>query len=123
LSFTQNPADVEDTSVDLAAMFPGDTAQPLTVRVRNTSGESAYVTSVGAYITTNKTGCTGADFLIEGSFTGTALAPTPLPWTAVDLAAGAAANSVAATGVQFNDTTGNQNACKSASVTLNYVAN
>ena len=123
LFFTQNPAGALDTPVALAPMFPGDTAQPLTVRVRNNSSESAYVTSVGAYITTTSPGCTGADFLIEGVSTGTISAPTPLPWTAADLAAGAAANSVAAIGVHFNNTGGNQNACKSAAVTLNYVAN
>jgi len=123
LSFTQNPAGIPDTSVALTPMFPGDIAQPLTVRVRNTSSESAYVTSVGAYITTATSGCTGADFLIEGVSTGTNLAPTPLPWSAADLAAGAAANSVATLGVQFNNTGSNQNACKSAAVTLHYVGN
>jgi len=121
LSFTQNPAGAPDTSVNLAAMYPGDSSQSLSVRVRNTSTtESAYVTSVKAYITTNKIGCTGADFLLGGvAAPSTALTAAALTWTAVDLAAGVSAN--AASSVQFNNTTANQDACKSAVVTVNYL--
>lgn len=122
LSFTQNPAGGLDTSVPLAAMYPGDSSQNLTVRVRNTSTTaSAYVTTVKAYITTDKPLCTGDNFLIAGSSLGTVTTPTSLTWAAVDLGSGAAANATST--VQFNNTAGNQDVCKSAAVTLNYVAN
>ena len=50
LSFDQN---------ELNAMFPGDTAQNLTVTVTNDATENAYVSTVKGYITTDKAGCTG----------------------------------------------------------------
>jgi hypothetical protein len=121
LSFTQNPVGVADTSVDLAPMFPGDTAQNLSVRVRNTSSESAYVSTVKAYITTDKSGCTGADFLLGGSpAPSTAATAAGLTWSAQDLAAGAADNATSTVG--FNNTGSLQDACKGAAVTLHYVA-
>ena len=112
LSFTQ-------TAVN--AMYPGDSSQTLTVAVKNTSTtEKAYVATVTGYITTDKTGCTGADFLLGGVNTGTSLAPTGLNWTPVDLAAGGSANATST--IQFNNTTGNQDVCKSAVVTVHYNA-
>ena len=126
LTFTQNPAGAADTSVDLAPMFPGDSSQSLTVRVRNDSDESAYVANVAAYITTSDDDCTGADFLLGATEATATAAPSTLAgaraltWTAADLAAGAAAN---ATGVvQFNNTASDQDACKGVVVTLHYVA-
>jgi hypothetical protein len=123
LTFTQNPAGDPDTSVALAAMYPGDSAQTLTVRVRNTSTESAYVAHVQAYITTDKSGCTAADFKLGGVPSAAVDASTAkaLSWTAADLAAGAAANATSS--VQFNNTGDNQDACKGATVTLHYLAN
>ncbi len=113
LSFTQSA---------LTAMYPGDSAQTLTVSVKNVSTtESAYVASVKAFITTDKSGCTGADFKIGGAVApSTALTATALTWTPVDLAATAAANATST--IQFNNTTSNQDVCKSAVVTVNYVA-
>lgn len=110
------------TQTGLTAMYPGDASQPLTVSVRNTSTtESAYVSTVKAFITTDQTGCTGADFLLGGT-------PAPvdaadaraLTWTPADLVAGSAAD--ASSTVQFNNTTGNQDACKGAVVTVHYLA-
>lgn len=121
LTFTQNPAGEPDTSVALAAMYPGDTAQNLVVRVRNTSPkQSAWVPSVKAYITTNKTGCDATDFDLGGvqsAATSEATAEA-LSWTAVDLAAGAAANATST--IKFHNKSANQDACKGASVTLHY---
>ena len=122
LSFTQNPAGVSDVDVDLAPMFPGDTAQDLTVRVRNTSDEAAYVTNVKVYITTDAlAACDGSNFLIDGleapSTEATAVA---LDWTEQDLDQDEAAD---ATGdVQFNNKLTEQDDCKTAGVTLHYVA-
>jgi hypothetical protein len=124
LSFTQNPHASTGAAQAVAAMYPGDSAQPLSVRVKNNGGQSAYVTGVAAYITTDQTGCDGTDFLIGGSSTGTELLPTPLTWTAVDLAANA--TQTATSTIQFNNKTGataaDQDACKGAVVTVNYVA-
>lgn len=103
------------------AMFPGDSPQTLTVKVTNAATNSAYVAGVGAYITTGNLGCTGADYKIGGFSNGTVGAPTPLTWTAADLIAGGFANATST--IQFNNTTGDQSACKSAVVTVNYVAN
>src|SRR6476469_7038071 len=70
----------------LAAMYPGDKAQDLTVTVTNTGSASAYVAAVKAYITTDKTGCTGADFLLNGSAAPSSDANAAgLTWTAQDL--------------------------------------
>lgn len=112
LSFDQNT---------LTAMYPGDSSQDLTVTVTNASAESAYVSAVKAYITTNKSGCTGADFLLGGSAApSTAAGATDLTWRSQDLAAGG--NDNATSTIQFNDTGANQDACKSATVTINYLA-
>jgi hypothetical protein len=115
---------VDQLSFDQAAvadMYPGDSSQPLTVTVTNDASESAYVTTVKAYITTDKSGCTGADFLLGGaaapSTAGTAVA---LVWTAQDLIAGG--SDEATSTIQFNNTGANQDACKEAVVTINYVA-
>ena len=113
LSFTQTP---------LNAMFPGDSSQPLTVAVKNTSSQKEYVSGVKAYVTTDKAGCTGADYLLNGAAApvdaGSAVA---LTWTAADLGAGASANAVGT--IQFNDTNANQNSCQGATVTVNYLSN
>jgi hypothetical protein len=112
LSYSQNT---------LSAMYPGDSAQTLTVTVKNNNTSvSEYVNGVSAYITTNKTGCTGADFKIDGS-TSSSTNPVALGWTAQELKAGASASTSGDT-VQFNDTNANQNACQGATVTLNYAS-
>ena len=105
----------------LDAMYPGDSSQPLSVTVTNNSGESAYVATVKAYVTTDKSGCTGADFLLGGTAApSTAATATALTWTAQDLDAGGADDATST--IQFNDTGDNQDACKDAAVTVNYLA-
>jgi len=113
LSFTQDA---------LTAMYPGDSAQPLKVVVANTSTtESAYVSSVKAFVTTNQAGCTGADFrLNDAAAPSTAATATSLTWTPKDLAVDGSANATGT--IQFNNTTSNQDACKSATVTVHYLA-
>ena len=92
---------------------------------RTTHANKAYVASLGAYITDLPVGCDGSDYLINGNpVTGDATTPTPLTWTAVELNSGGAASSTST--IQFNNKTGldgvNQDACKGATLTLNYVA-
>lgn len=107
---------------DLAAMYPGDASQDLTVTVTNNGTASAYVAAVKAYVTTDKTGCSGADFLLDGNAApSTAATATALTWAPQELAKGGQANATGT--IQFNDTGLPQDACKGAAVTLNYVAN
>lgn len=106
----------------ITPMYPGDAEQVLTVAVTNTANESAYVSGVKAFITTDQPGCTGADFLLGGTSGHSDLATAkPMTWSAVDLGADSSANATST--VQFNNTAANQDDCKSADVTINYVAN
>jgi hypothetical protein len=107
----------------LTAMYPGDSAQTFQVTVTNNElagGQNSYVAGVKAHITTDKVGCTGADFLLNGTPAPSTLATAAvLSWTPVDLAPQASQDTGNVT-IQFNNTASNQNACKSAAVTLNY---
>jgi hypothetical protein len=108
----------------LSDMYPGDSAQDLIVTVTNDNpvvgGESQYVSNVEAYVTTDKDGCTGSDFLINGLPAPSAAEDAvSLTWTPVDLAAGDSAATAGDT-IQFNNTAANQDACKSAVVTIHY---
>lgn len=115
LSFTQNT---------LAAMYPGDSAQAVTVTVKNTdANQKEYVTKVTAYLTVSATGtCDASDFLLDGFSTAVAATPVTLGWTAQELAAGGSAATTGDT-IQFNDKPStDQSGCKSAAVTIHYTA-
>lgn len=113
LTFTQDA---------LTAMYPGDTPQTLKVKVKNVSSENAYVSTVKAFITTDKQGCTGADYLLGGTAAPSAAeGARALTWTAQDLAK-TDGNADATSTIQFNNTGANQDACKGAKVTVNYIA-
>ena len=109
------------TGGSTSAMYPGDSAQSITATVKNTGTENYKIQSVKAYVTTNKTNCDGSDYRLNGAEapltegTAVSLAVTP-----VDLAP-AATTTVDYT-LQFNDKATNQDACKGATVTINYVA-
>lgn len=111
------------TTGSLSSMYPGDSQQPLTVTVKNTSTtQKGYVAGVTAYITTDHPGCTGADYLLGGKAGAVDQASAvPLTWAAVDLAAGASQDAKST--IQFNNTGSAQDACKGATVTLNYASN
>lgn len=110
------------TTGSLNAMYPGDSPQALTVTVKNTSVQKGYVSGVTAYITTDHAGCTGADYLLGGKAGAVDQASAvPLTWAAVDLAAGASQDAKST--IQFNNTGAAQDACKGATVTLNYASN
>jgi hypothetical protein len=105
----------------ISNMYPGDSAQTVTATVTNTGTETYKVQALKAYVTTDKQGCTGADYLLN-----TAAAPST-DTAAVDL--GLTAASLAHNGtttktftMQFNNTTSNQDACKGAAVTIHYLA-
>jgi hypothetical protein len=116
LSFTQTA---------LTSMYPGDASQPLSVAIANTSPtEAVYVTSVKAYVTVVGAGsCDSTDFLLNGSAApGTIGTAAALTWTAQELDAASAESHDATGTIQFNDKATNQDGCKSAVVTIHYLA-
>ena len=116
----------------LTPMYPGDAPQPLTVAVSNDKSaptQSVYVTTVEAYVTTDKDGCDGTDFfLTDGSAgavgsTSSETSPVTLTWEAQDLAVDETRDATGT--IQFNNKSGenaNQDACKGATVTIHYLA-
>ena len=101
------------------ALYPGQAAQNFTATVTNNADNNAQVAGLTAYVTTDKTGCDGSDYSINGS---SAASPVALNWTAVDLAKGASQDSVNT--IQFNNkANSNQDACKGATLTLHYASN
>ena len=104
------------------AMYPGDTAQTVTATVTNSGTENYTVKTVKAYITTNKTGCDGSDYLLNGVPAPiTADTAATIAVTSVDLAP--AATTTGSFTMQFNNkATTDQEACKGAAVTITYVA-
>ena len=115
--------DITQSTV-LSEMFPGDTAQTLTVNVANPSDQSVYVADVSAYLTvteSNEGTCDAGDFLLGGNAAPGAEADAiSLVWDAQELAKDAADD--ATTTIQFNNLDENQDACKGATVTINYLA-
>jgi hypothetical protein len=110
----------------IADMYPGDDSQSLSVAVTNNHAtQNAYVTSVKAYLTVEPAVvggvCGAGDFLLNGSpAPGTAALAATLTWSAQDLDP---AETADATGtIQFNNLGSNQDDCKSAAVTLHYIA-
>jgi hypothetical protein len=114
LSFTQN---------SLSPMFAGDTAQPLSVTVKNTSSENVYVANVKAYLTVagGLGSCAADDYKLNGAAApGSAIDAVPLTWAAADLAPNAEANATGT--VQFNNKPStNQDGCKGATITVHYL--
>lgn len=100
-------------------MAPGVAAQNVTATVQNNGSENYKVSTLTAYVTTNKDGCTGADFVVNGS-TSSSAAPVDLGVTATDLAPNATVTKGYTLG--FNNTADNQDACKGAAVTVHYSA-
>jgi hypothetical protein len=123
-SVTAGSSNLTYVTTSITAMYPGDSSQPFTVTVSNNSTtQKEYVNGVSAYITTDQAGCTGSDFLLNGSAAPSDLAhAVALGWTGKDLAANGGSAVTAGDTIQFNDTSSNQDVCKGASVTLNYTS-
>lgn len=104
------------------AMFPGDSPQTVNVTVMNNGTENYRPQAVKAYVTTNKTGCDGSDYLLNGVPAPlTADTAATIAVTSVDLAP--AATTTGSFTMQFNNkATTDQQACKGAAVTITYVA-
>jgi hypothetical protein len=105
------------------AMFPGDNPQTVTATVTNNGTENYRVQTLSAYVTTDKgSDCTGDNYLINGnpapSTSGTAV---DLSITAKDLAPSGTQTKTFT--MQFNNKAAtNQDLCKSAAVTIHYIA-
>ena len=48
-------------------MFPGDAPQTVTATVKNAGTENYTFKTVKAYVTTDKSGCDGSDYLLNGA--------------------------------------------------------
>jgi hypothetical protein len=121
------PVEITQETV-LAPMFPGDTAQDLTVNVKNVDpSASIKVDSVMAYLEVIQPpapapaiDCEVDDFELMGSAApGSAGTAVAMDWVAVELAA--AADQDATGTIQFNNSEAeNQDGCKGASLKLHY---
>ncbi len=102
-------------------MYPGDAPQSGTATVTNTGTENAYLRAVKAHITTDKPGCDGSNYLLNGAAApSTAATAADLQFAAVDIAPKGTATKTFT--LQFNNKDTDQDACKGAAVTINYVA-
>lgn len=110
------------TGGSATAMFPGDTAQTVTATVKNNGTETYTVSALKAYLTTDKTGCDGTDYLLNASPAPVdAAGAVSLDLVAKDLAP--AGTTTVNFSLQFNNkATTNQNACQNAKVTVHYLA-
>lgn len=121
----------------IGGMAPGIAASALQSTVTNTGDENTYVSGIKAYLTVAKAAnavgnCDATDYLL-GATTATALPAQVMPatydaskavaltWTAVDLAKNGTGVVTGAIGFA-NKTGANQDGCKGATVTINYVA-
>jgi hypothetical protein len=104
-----------------SAMFPGDSAQTVTATVKNTGAERYMVATVKAYVTTDKPGCDGSDYKLNGAAAPTSAADAAtITVPPIELAPGATTTGTFT--MQFNNKATSQDACKGAAVTINYVA-
>ncbi|KQU65427.1 hypothetical protein [Phycicoccus sp. Root101] len=107
-------------SGDVASqLYPGQGAQPFTVTVKNNADNNARVAGLTAVVTTDKVGCDGSDFSINGS--SSSASPVTLNFTAIDLAKDV--SSTSSNTIQFINKTSNQDACKDAHLVLTYASN
>lgn len=96
----------------VSGLAPGAGTQPLAGTINNPGSADAYATSLTvSSVTTNQAGCTSADY--------TVVAPTI---TGTNIAAGGNLPFSGGT-IEFNNTASNQDACKGATVTINYAVN
>jgi hypothetical protein len=112
------------TTID--AMYPGDAPQAFSVTLTNNAQNKAYVAGVKAFLTIDGShpGCSADDYVLGATTAATApgseATAVPLAWTATELASGGSGTVSGKIG--FNDKGTNQDACKGATVTINYLA-
>lgn len=104
----------------LSAMYPGDSAQGVNFTVKNEGSEYYKAQTVKGWISTDKVGCTAADYKFNGVAGADETHQETLTFVAKDLAPGGTQGG--STTIQFNNTADNQDACKGAAVTIHYVA-
>jgi hypothetical protein len=103
------------------AMYPGDSAQTVTATITNDGSENYKVQGVSAWVSTDKPGCDGSDYRINGAVAPTTSgAAVPLSITQTDLAPNGTTTFTYT--MQFNNKGTVQNACKGAAVSVHYIA-
>jgi hypothetical protein len=104
-----------------SAMYPGDTAQTVTATVKNNGSENYKIQTLKAYLTTDKSGCTGGDYLLNAAAAPVdAASAVSLSIVPTDLAP--VATKTVDFSLQFNNKATNQDACQGAAVTIHYIA-
>jgi hypothetical protein len=106
-------------------MFPGDEAQTVTATVTNVGDESYKLQTLSAYLTIDEphatAGCSASDYLLNGvDAPGTAGMAANLHVAPTELAKRATTEKTFT--LQFHDKSTEQDSCKGASVTVNYIA-
>jgi hypothetical protein len=101
----------------ISNLHPGGAAQAITGRVTNKADNAAYVTSVtvtivGVALAPGATGCDKTDYVIANSIMN----------VGKDLAGKGGVAEFSGASIQFNNKETSQDACKGASVLLNYTA-
>lgn len=103
-------------STVLTAMYPGDTAQTISGKFNNTNPGSVFVSTVTASIgtVTKATGavgtCDASDFTLANA----------VMTVNTDVPSGTGQAAFTGASVKFNNKASNQDACKNATVVLNY---
>jgi hypothetical protein len=112
---TNVPITLTQTST-VTAMAPGIAAQALSGTFNNTNAGPVFVKTVVATVTaTDKTGCTAADYTIAG----TSVVQGATAGLGAQVPVGTAGTWSGLT-IAFNSTASNQDACKTAVVTVGY---
>jgi hypothetical protein len=116
---------ITDNSSSLSPMYPGDSAQTVTVTVTNSdASQKAYVAGVSAYLTVTPTAgntCDATDYKLNGVAGVTSANPANLTWTGEELAA--SAHDTTSYTLQFNNKSTLQDGCKGAAVAITYASN
>lgn len=108
---TTDSVDIEQVAA-IAGLYPGGPGQPISIEIANPNDSDVSIGDVTATVSgTDKVGCTADDFAISGPV-----------YEGGTIAGGATQPAAGATISMVNDTERNQDACKGASVTLEFTA-
>jgi hypothetical protein len=103
---------VNQTGAAVTGLYPGGPAKNLSGTFDNPNAGPMYISAVTASVTaTSAGGCSASDFVISGTATVNA-----------DIPAGNGVGSWSGLQVSMTDTASNQDACKSATITITYAA-
>jgi hypothetical protein len=110
---------------ELAAMYPGDSAQDIVLTATNNEpagGQSAHVTSVSGVLSVTGSGtCDPTDFQVDGTQLPSSGAFTTA-WSPVEVAAHTTSDEQHVANIHFFNKTSEQDGCKSAAVSIVYTS-